>query len=543
MIAYYNEHDPKAAAWLRELIKRNLIAQGEVDERSIEDIRPEELEGYAQCHFFAGIGGWSRALRLAGWPDDRPVWTGSCPCQPFSAAGKGKGTADERHLWPAWHHLISECRPAVIFGEQVDAAIRHGWLDLVSADLEGIGYACGFVGLPAACVGAPHIRQRLWFVAESNCGTNNALLRGQQENTTSCSRSGEADGLLGQVAGRIDGCGILGNPEHQRRQQQPEDSRGDGAGVEPTGRVEIEPSQTGGNATGVMANAENPNGRCEQQPSGTRSGRREYRRGSAMGDPIGAGLEERNDERGDGGAQQQATQRAGGDAGELGHADDAGSQSRDESTETNGHRDTAIATGFWDACEWLPCRDGKARPVEPGVAPLAHGLSKRMVRVCAKCSEAHEKDSDNKDVRVLQEIAGASCGCLETEVLQPGVHGEGVCQDSEDKDGGEEPSETTVSSGRLRDVRQVGAVSSPAPQGPEPDEQRPREHLNTVRELSHGCSLPESCEECGEESDWLADYEQSSTRVTRLRGYGNAIVPQVAAGVIRAYLDYPDFMR
>jgi DNA (cytosine-5)-methyltransferase 1 len=66
------------------------------------------LRGFTQCHFFAGIGVWSYALRLAGWPDDRPVWTGSCPCQPFSAAGKGAGFADERHLWPAWHHLIRE---------------------------------------------------------------------------------------------------------------------------------------------------------------------------------------------------------------------------------------------------------------------------------------------------------------------------------------------------------------------------------------------------------------------------------------------------
>lgn len=168
MGAYYNEHDAKAAAWLRELIKQGHIAPGDVDERSIEDVSPDDLRGYVQCHFFAGIGGWSLALRYAGWEDERPVWTGSCPCQPFSAAGKGAGFADERHLWPAWLYLIAERRPNVIFGEQAETAIRHGWLDLIQSDLEGVGYACGAVPFPACGVGAPHIRQRLYFVADAD---------------------------------------------------------------------------------------------------------------------------------------------------------------------------------------------------------------------------------------------------------------------------------------------------------------------------------------------------------------------------------------
>ena len=168
MPAYYNENDKGAAAWLRELIKAGMIAPGVVDERSIEDVKAEDLVGFDQCHFFAGIGGWSYALRLAGWADDRPVWTGSCPCQPFSVAGKGKGKEDKRHLWPEWFRLIKECKPAKVYGEQVASAINHGWLDLVFDDLEREDYACGAICLPACSVGAAHIRQRLWFVADSD---------------------------------------------------------------------------------------------------------------------------------------------------------------------------------------------------------------------------------------------------------------------------------------------------------------------------------------------------------------------------------------
>lgn len=110
MTAYYNENDPFAAAWLRELIRRGHIAKGEVDERSITEVRAADVRGYKQCHFFAGIGVWSYSLRCAGWPDTRPVWTGSCPCPSFSAAGKGQGFTDPRHLWPDWCGLIRECR-------------------------------------------------------------------------------------------------------------------------------------------------------------------------------------------------------------------------------------------------------------------------------------------------------------------------------------------------------------------------------------------------------------------------------------------------
>jgi len=172
MTAYYNEIDRFAAQYLRNLIAAGHIAPGIVDDRSIEDVHPSDLDGFTQCHFFAGVGVWSYALRRAGWPDHRPVWTGSCPCQPFSAAGKGAGFDDERHLWPAFHHLIRVVRPADVIGEQVASKDGLSWLELVQADLEAAGYAVGASDLCAAgfadpeitgAMGGAHIRQRLYW--------------------------------------------------------------------------------------------------------------------------------------------------------------------------------------------------------------------------------------------------------------------------------------------------------------------------------------------------------------------------------------------
>lgn len=168
MPAYYNEFSPEPAHMLRQLIKDGLIAPGDVDERSIVDVAPSDLIGYEQCHFFAGIGGWSVALRLAGWEDDRHVWTGSCPCQPFSKSGKKTAQSDERHLWPAWFRLIRESKPTAIFGEQVEDGIATGWFDDVCRDLEASDYACAAAVLPAYSAKAPHGRDRIFFVSHPN---------------------------------------------------------------------------------------------------------------------------------------------------------------------------------------------------------------------------------------------------------------------------------------------------------------------------------------------------------------------------------------
>jgi DNA (cytosine-5)-methyltransferase 1 len=164
--AYYNDNDPFVCEWARNLIKANLVMDGEVDCRDINTVDPKEIGKFVQAHFFCGILGWPYALRLAGWPENRPVWTGSCPCQPFSCAGKGKGDEDNRHLWPAFRRLIEIGKPPAVFGEQVASKDGRLWLDGVRIDLEDLGYAVGAADLCAAGCGAPHIRQRLFWVAD-----------------------------------------------------------------------------------------------------------------------------------------------------------------------------------------------------------------------------------------------------------------------------------------------------------------------------------------------------------------------------------------
>jgi DNA (cytosine-5)-methyltransferase 1 len=163
----YTDIDPFCFEWIRGLFDSGQLPDGIILRSDVREIDPALLSEIDQAHFFAGIGGWAYAIELAGWPRDWPVWTGSCPCQPWSVAGRGKREDDERHIWPAWFRIIRECEPPIIFGEQVASPAARAWFDIVSADLESTGYAVGSANLCACGVGAPHIRQRLYWVAIS----------------------------------------------------------------------------------------------------------------------------------------------------------------------------------------------------------------------------------------------------------------------------------------------------------------------------------------------------------------------------------------
>ena len=325
LVNYYNEHDTKAAAWLRELINRGLIPAGTVDERSIVNVRADELHEFTQCHFFAGIGGWSYALQLAGVPPTTRLWTGSCPCQPFSTAGKGLAQADERHLWPVFFDLIRQCRPEHVFGEQVASAIGHGWLDGISTDLEGEGYACGAVVLGAHSVQSPHQRQRLYWVASS----------GWKRVVHSCEC--DEDGNCPECGIDYSDCGCF-------RPTQ------DG----------VEYEEFNGILYGRVAD-------CQQQrlegQSWTIDNRRESRRLTQK--PSGS------------------ASQSGANCGGLVFPDSDGCSAGSAAAAPAGHRDTTEPAGFWSDFTLAYCRDGKTRriPTEPAFFPLAHGLPARVVRL------------------------------------------------------------------------------------------------------------------------------------------------------------------
>ncbi len=359
--AYYNEHDPYAAQWLRNLIAAGHIAPGVVDERSIVDVRPNDLKEFTQCHFFAGVGVWSLALRRAGWTDDRSVWTGSCPCQPFSAAGKGAGFDDERHLWPHFHWLIQERRPAIVLGEQVASKDAEPWIDLVQTDLEALGYAFGAVPFPAAGVGAPHIRDRLYWVADAS----NERQHGRRASQTSDGRvAPRIEPQRFCTAGELaDSAGTRPLPSAYAGVHRGEKSAGARNGELKRPR-----------AISELADAEQYGRGCQTESSNhawAQTHRPANKRGGRSGTPGGL-------------ADTLMQQRPDGQSRIRNDHDESGRyESAAAPAGLCGDLRPGPTNGHWRDADWLFCRDGKWRPVEPGTFPLAHGAPARVGRLRA----------------------------------------------------------------------------------------------------------------------------------------------------------------
>jgi DNA (cytosine-5)-methyltransferase 1 len=543
MAAYYNEIDKGASEWLRELIKGGHIAPGDVDERDIRDVAPADLLGYAQCHFFAGIGGWSLALRNAGWADDTPVWTGSCPCQPFSAAGRRGGLADERHLWPHWHHLVDVCRPPVVFGEQVASKDGLGWLDLVSADLEASGYAVAAADLCVAGVGGPHIRQRLWFVGM---------------------------GHPGWAAGER-------NPRSLPAAQE----REHGARIEVDGHYPERPEHAGASVPHRMADAS-----VARSLSGSHGGihRAEEGSGSRNGEPerLGStcGLADLHGDRRIEAGRSQPEAGCNGSFGDraiggLGNGISAGLEgfgghgdgSREPGRIVSGAPRSASeaspvgegrpgpTNGFWRDADWLFCRDGKWRPVEARPQPLADGLPPSLGRVrdpratrTEEAVTAHAKTTQARPEEVLRNLCEALSAEAEHErqaggygdvsspalllsfVCQLAAQGWGLAQDLPLS----RPQEPSGGMRMLWDAQAASGTSRQRGLGGQQSEQ--------FADLVHLLSplLARDAQEAWGEA-FLAYAEigfplgkGSPARVARLRGYGNAISPVPAEAFIRA---------
>lgn len=352
---YYNEIDEAKAAWIRELIVMKLVPPGVVDTRSITDVQPSDLSGFAQCHFFAGVLGFPLALQRAGWPSDRNIWTGSCPCQPYSAAGKQLGHQDPRDLWWAFFRLISECQPDVVIGEQVSRAIGHGWLDRVSADLEGAGYACGHCVLGAHSVGAPHQRQRLYWLgslADANGGDASAERK-------QCGR---------EQRFHTEG----GRPCHLDNPERP--------GLEGLDRNGLDGSQSGRN---------------DADEAGSTA--------EAGGLGRGMGHAERD------AAERDAAEpwRPANQSGEGNAAEGAGPHAQ-----LGRH---GLLGSSWSGFELVPCRDGKFRRVESGTFPLVASLPRGVVPSGDPCAPGYANETS--EARRLRLAGYGDAICVETAEL------------------------------------------------------------------------------------------------------------------------------
>lgn len=354
MKTYYSEIDQGCCDRLSNLMDEGLIMPGKIDNRSIADVNPDDLTGFQRVHLFAGIGGWDLALQQAGWPEERPVWSGSCPCQGFSSAGKGGGVNDPRHLWPEMFRLIEACQPEIVFGEQVSGkkvtgklfspeaferldqaaarAVRDqdkdAWLRIVQADLEGAGYALGGLTFPACGIGAPMLSQRLYWVAEANGKqADSANERGLYAKSCSSGTVNQLDQTKAHREGSFNG-----QPGEGRRQKE----------------------QAGGSGFP-----------CELAPS---SSERSSEQQGQWNEPQGF-------------------------------------------AKTGGADRPAPTAGFWKDPDWIFCQDDKFRPTEPGYEPLAYGVPGKLEQMRSVLQKlalgpGNIKDLLRKCKKVLREARG-----------------------------------------------------------------------------------------------------------------------------------------
>lgn len=338
---FLNDNDPFCAEWIRNLITAGHIASGVVDERSIKNIKAADLVGYRQCHFFCGVAGWPQAFRLAGIEHIGGIWSASLPCQPFSVAGKRGGSKDDRHLWPVFRDLVEECRPAAIIGEQVASKDGREWFAGVRAELEALEYVVGGADICSPCVGAPHIRQRLFWGAarladldRNRCAEHVGEPRersaqedhtAEREGTDRVADSQDSDGRSGERGTEI------GQRTSSGRWIRPAGRGADSRLGNPTGFDELRDVKRGAGSGNVETGGSGSDGR--------------------LGHSFSAGLE--------------------------GHTGDVAA--RTEPGRVGSPETGSIATsGPWSDSVAIWCLDGKYRRVGSRVQPLAAGIPRAV---------------------------------------------------------------------------------------------------------------------------------------------------------------------
>ena len=662
-LVYYNDNDPFVIDWLRGLIRAGKLPDGDLDDRSIEEVQPDDLVGYRQVHLFAGIGGWPLALQWAGWPADKPIWTASCPCPIVSSAGKqticprctsknivwcprrtgyalcgncqNAWFADARHLWPECWRLAAICRPERIFGEQSESPDGWNWVASVQASLEILGYSVGVSDLPASGIGAPHRRQRIYWVADSSSerrrtghrsthgelhGDKPAGIRGdggggmadtngerrkreeiyagrggpeqtKTDESRIVDRLADTDGRQGQQDTRA----IHGIQRREGREEKDhesgctgEDARGmaDSSGkygrTGTGGEDGTETVHSGGVVDSIKSGLE---GHAGDGDGGDEPRRHDAQKGRPVAEtsafsgmensrcPTGEHEGHPDEGRGiketDQGREADNACGSSGDgtgaSGGLGDSE-SGEQWWIRESSEGGRREIKIGgSGAWDDIEFIPCTDGRWRPVgaiESDILLLADGFWYRMADVYSaiisqaiRGVEVYAGETETRPDKVLlmvqeeigteafQREIGRQEFIFEKEVLLTflrdilsALNGTTDCGSSQEAC----PQDRKI---ELRDLRNVIESECPSYRW-QPNEQQTGESSTPLRELSF--FLARCCQACGDcESRTNATYLPVSTtvvtaRVGMLRGLGNAIVPQVGAEFIRAFMEIRD---
>jgi DNA-cytosine methyltransferase len=439
-----------------------------------------------QFHDIRKLKGWH-----VGYVD---VITAGFPCQPHSLAGKQEGPADPRDLWPDVCRLVREIMPEWFIGENVPGLDgKHMALDRVLVDLETAGYSAIPIEIPACAVDAPHIRKRIFIVANRNGELHDRAghvgAQGRSKPANGGSRVANRNGArplprahsgvccgeesAGSRDGKLERCGGAGSHVANRASQRPQERQKPLAA-----QSQFPPAHRGGDM-GNGAFVRWPKGRPEHEGQ---QGRSAFAVASISCGHMGDG----------------ALQRC------------AGVGLSDRRPERQAHLDAQ-----WAGAEWITCPDGKSRRVKPGVRLLAHGVPFEMgliETVTARLVAGEETDA--KARFTIWQIMLALWWDTELASTSPDIYRDRLCNIVRGV------SQELTSSGWLLGewlqtdetlCNLLDVISS-----------KPFEETQDLQQKVLERIRKKKCP------------KEMGTRVDQIMAYGNAVVPQIAEEIGRA---------